>query len=82
MEKQEMITKARNLFKRNKRIVRVVFYAGFVANSYKWPCPRWGFSLEKGQRKLRAFSYDAKRPHGIGPDWVAFSEKGGRLASA
>ena len=69
----------------DERVHYVIHYPeGFVANSYKWPCPRTAKVLirqPEGHIVVREKHYDAKRPHGRGPTWVAFSYKNGRLAS-
>ena len=82
----------------DSRIVKVLFYPeGFVANSYKYPCPRVRVVytmdeilhrhgvvknwLAAGLYKRTQETYDAKRSNGIGPNWTALSVKGGRLAS-
>ena len=74
----------RGLMRRDKRIVHVRSYDdGWVANAYHYAAPgnfrEWW--LKDGELKHRTGSYDRKRPHGIGPNWVAFSAAGGRLDS-
>jgi hypothetical protein len=75
---------ARRIFDADPRIVEIRAYgSGFVANAYRWPCVREGcrFVRRNGRMRRIPIEYDAKRPYGQGPRWVAFSAKGGRLAS-
>lgn len=74
----------KKMMKDDPRIVEVREYSeGFVANAYRWPAPRTGvrWSMTPDGLERYEFQYDAKRRHGRGPSWVAFSERGGRLAS-
>ena len=78
---------ARDACRKDKRIVKVVVYdAGFVPNSYRFPAPAFArqFSRNPFTGRMRFdlhVNYDRKRSSGSGPYWVAFSAKGGRLAS-
>lgn len=67
------------------RIVRAVIYEdGWVPNSYRYAAPGKATVVtraEGGRLEMSETTYDRKRSHGRGPRWVAFSERGGRLAS-
>lgn len=73
------------IFARDPRIVRVrVFTGGWVPNSYGYPCLRKATEYIRGDDgtiNQHTVVYDAKRSYGRGPRWVAYSERGGRLAS-
>ena len=72
---------------KDKRITAVTVYAdGFVPNSYRYPCPGKCHRFERNPDTQRfryagSTTYDRKRTHGVGPNWVGLSAKGGRLAS-
>lgn len=67
------------------RIVRAVIYEdGWVPNSYRYTAPGKATVVtrtEDGRLEFSETTYDRKRSRGHGPHWVAFSAKGGRLAS-
>ena len=66
--------------KRDPRIVTVRYYDdGWVSNSYRYAAP--GTGTEYSANGKATFTYDRKRSGGKGPRWVAFSARGGRLAS-
>lgn len=71
---------------KDQRIVRVTIYLdGWVPNSYHWPIEGrclWLTRRDGGTWGAHFGTYDRKRSHAKGPEWVAFSERGGRLASA
>jgi len=70
-----------SIFNRDERIAYVVEYqSGWVSNSYKWRAPG-SAKIYYRDGKTSSKPYDRKRPYGMGPRWVAFSEKHGRLAS-
>lgn len=75
----------REVFGADPRIVTVREYAdGWVPHAYRWPAP--GTAAEwvrddDGNITARTFAYDRKRSRGRGPTWVAYSARGGRLAS-
>ena len=76
--------RAFEIFALDTRIAYIMEYCdGFVANAYHYAAPGtcryWG---RNGQNHFVAGSYDRKRSHGVGPAWVAFSGRDGRLASA
>jgi hypothetical protein len=68
------------------RIVRAVVYEdGWVPNAYRYAAPGKATVVtraEDGRIEISETTYDRKRSYGRGPRWVAFSAKGGRLASA
>ena len=53
---------------------------GFVPNAYRWPAPGTRILYFRNGKEKRE-GYDRKRSRGRGPQWVAFSEKGGRILS-
>lgn len=61
----------------------VIYCDGWVPNSYRYRAPGRCVRLTRTEDGWRAEedSYDRKRSHGRGPHWVAFSARGGRLAS-
>ncbi len=61
-----MIEKANELFNMYERIDYVRFYPErFVANAYKWPCPRTAYELYRSSsNRIVTHIYDAKRSHG------------------
>lgn len=67
------------------RVTRVREYQdGWVPSSYRWPAPGAMVEhtrLEDGSYETTTGTYDRKRTGGRGPLWVAFSARGGRLAS-
>lgn len=68
------------IFASDTRITRVVEYLdGWVANAYRSRAP--GQSNVYTRDGVVSSTYDRKRAHGRGPRIVAFSAKGGRLAS-
>lgn len=70
-----------DIFASDERISMIRHYhEGFVPHAYKWPCPRAATEYHRDGRVTK-HGYDAKRSHGRGPTWVAFSKHGGRLAS-
>lgn len=70
-----------DIFASDERIVRIRTYPeGFVANAYKYRCDRLTVDYFRDGVKGQ-YLYDAKRSHGRGPNWVAFSKRNGRLAS-
>lgn len=76
--------KIKQIFLSDERIKSMNIYQGFVPNSYRWPILRSGVCVNRSGKLNLTFNilkYDAKRSHGKGPTWVAFSEKGGRLRS-
>lgn len=60
-------------------VVRICY--GFVANSYRWPCPRGAVEYRRHDCSVGTITYDAKRSHGRGPSLVGLSSRGGRLLS-
>jgi len=83
------MTKAEEILKRlnekDQRVARVYVYTDpFVPNSYRWPILGNRLVALKTIRGVETLeeSYDRKRSNGIGPKWVAFSERGGRLYSS
>ena len=81
----EMPKAARAAARRDSRIVEVSVYPdGWVPNSYRYRCPgeKHTFRKSNGRWKHVGVSeIDRKRSGGHGPEWVAHSERGGRLAS-
>ena len=83
-------TDALKAARKDPRIVKITVYAdGWVPNSYRWPTLGSSHSYRRppeGDKPRRwthgLGGYDRKRSHGMGPHWVAFSDRGGRLASA
>ena len=72
---------------KDKRIVNIIVYPdGWVPNSYKWRAPGRSASFRRngcGHWKIAGTAtIDRKRSSGSGPEWVAMSDKNGRLASA
>ncbi len=66
-------------FESDSRIVKIRHYKdGFVANSYRWPCPGKGIEYFRDGSGL-PFEYDRKRSGGKGSEYVCLSEKGGIL---
>ena len=68
------------MFAADDRVVCVRVYDGFVANSYKWRCPRIAVDWLRDGTATK-YTYDAKRSRGIGPRLVGYSAVGGRLVS-
>ena len=65
------------IFEMDSRIVYIREYpAGFVANSYRWPAPATRYVTTRNGT-INTETYDSKRSHGKGPNWVAVSIKGG-----
>ena len=80
-------TAAKKTARKDSRIVEIVVYPdGWVSNSYKWRAPGERHAYRRNGsghwKHIRTDAIDRKRSGGSGPDWVAFSESGGRLASA
>ncbi len=73
------MTDVQKIFDADPRIVAVRIYEdGWVPNAYKWPAP--GHAVEFSRDgNFKALTYDRKRPHARGPNWVARSAKGGTL---
>lgn len=68
----------------DRRIQSAVIYCdGWVPNSYRYSAPGRCVRLVRTAKGWEAVegTYDRKRSYGRGPYWVAFSERGGRLAS-
>lgn len=67
------------------RVMRVVEYIdGWVAKAYRWRAPGRAVSYtrsETGAITASIIPYDRRRPYGIGPRAVAWSARGGRLAT-
>ena len=66
------------------RVVEIREYLdGWVAQRYRWRAPGKALRHVRAEGGIRTepMSYDRKRSHGVGPYAVAFSERGGRLAS-
>lgn len=83
MSENKLLEKSKKIFEKDERIESVTFYPhGFVPNSYKWPIKRTRYVVNRGIDIVFEEYYDAKRSHGAGPSWVAFSKNGGRLMSA
>jgi hypothetical protein len=78
----EYVEKALKLYEEDNRIAQVTYYLdGWVANSYRYRAPGKCIRVIIDQHGATAkeSSYDRKRAHGRGPQWVAMSAVGGRL---
>jgi len=70
------------IFALDSRIVTVrVYQDGWVPRAYRWRAPGRMLVYTRGAAAPIERTYDRKRACGRGPGWVAFSERGGRLAS-
>lgn len=83
---ENMPTDAHRAALADDRIVSVTVYEdGWVANSYKWASVGRKTVFHRrdfgdGWNEVEE-TYDRRRSYGVGPIWVGFSERGGRLAS-
>lgn len=80
---RDMPEEVKDAIRADRRIVEVVIYHdGWIPNSYRWPspgaCTVW--TIVDGRWTRSETTYDRKRSHGAGPDWVGRSAAGGHLA--